>query len=64
MAAQLRRAETAHKVQKHKLKRFGERDEDLEDGGQEGNKTMRGANKSGVMSLVGAWSLYKLQTRA
>lgn len=51
MSAQLRRAETVHKVQKHKLQRFGVRDDEMEETGQEGNKTVRGGN-SGIMTLV------------
>lgn len=49
---QMRRAETADKIKKHRVKRFGGTDDQLEESG-EGNKTVRGAN-SGIMSL-GAW---------
>jgi hypothetical protein len=49
MAAQLRRTETVQRIQKHKVKRFGGSDDEIEEGSQ-GNKTVRGGN-SGIMSL-------------
>lgn len=62
MAAQMRRAETAQKIQKHRIKRFGGRDEEIEETGQEGNKTMRG-QQGGIMNIgayVGLFGIGRL----